>query len=102
MISITPMFLGWHRKLYGRRPVRPGIAMRRKAVDLSSLCLRQAKDLFGDLLAVGLQEKVPGFRNRSFPLPVVFWTFLCQVLANGSCRHGVASVQALLEACQDR
>lgn len=70
--------------------------MRRKAVDLSSLCLRQAKDLFGDLLAVGLLEKVPGFRNRSFPLPVVFWTFLCQVLANGTCRHGVASVQSLL------
>jgi Transposase DDE domain len=70
--------------------------MQRKAIDLSSLCLRQAKDLFGDLLAVGLLEKVPGLRNRSFPLPVVFWTFLCQVLANGSCRHGVASVQALL------
>jgi hypothetical protein len=70
--------------------------MRRKAVDLSSLCLRQAKDLFGDLLAIGLLEKVPGFRSRSFPLPVVFWTFLCQVLANGSCRYGVASVQSLL------
>lgn len=90
------MFSGWHRKLYGRRPVRPGVEMQRKAVDLSSLCLRQAKDLFGDLLAIGLLVKVPGFRNRSFPLPVVFWTFVCQVLANGSCRHGVASVQALL------
>ena len=76
------MFQGWHRKLYGRRPVRPGSAMRRKVVDLSSLCLRQVKDLFGDLLAVGLLEKVPGFRNRSFPLPVVFWTFLCQVLVS--------------------
>jgi len=96
MTSVTPMFQGWHRKLYGRRPVRPGSAMRRKAVDLSSLCLRQAKDLFGDLLAIGLLEKVPGFRSRSFPLPVVFWTFLCQVLANGSCRYGVASVQSLL------
>lgn len=70
--------------------------MRRKAVDLSSLCVRQAKDLFGDLLATELLVKVPGFRNRSFPLPVIFWTFLCQVLAAGSCRHGVASVQALL------
>ncbi|NJM37446.1 MAG: IS4 family transposase [Akkermansiaceae bacterium] len=72
--------------------------MQRKAANLSSLCLRQAKDLFGDLLATGLLEKVPGFRNRPFPLPVVFWTFLCQVLASGSCRHGVTSVQALL--CQ--
>lgn len=70
--------------------------MQHKAVDLSSLCLHQAKDLFGDLLAIGLLVNVPGFRNRSFPLPVVFWTFVCQILANGSCRHGVASVQALL------
>ncbi len=90
------MFSGWHRNLYGRRPLRPGVAVRRKAVDLSSLCLSQAKALFGDLLAIGLLEKVPGFRNRSFPLPVVFRTFLCQVLAGGSCRYGVASVQALL------
>jgi hypothetical protein len=90
------MFQGWHRKLYGRRPLRRGFAMQRKAVDLSTICLRQAKDLFGDLLATGLLEKVPGFRSRSFPLPVVFWTFLCQVLAGGSCRHGVSSVQALL------
>jgi hypothetical protein len=83
MTSITPMFQGWHRKLYGRRPLRRGFAMQRKAVDLSTICLRQAKDLFGDLLATGLLEKVPGFRSRSFPLPVVFWTFLCQVLARG-------------------
>jgi hypothetical protein len=96
MTSNTPMFPGWHRKLYGRRPVRPGVEMQHKAVDLSSLCLRQAKDLFGDLLAIGLLVNVPGFRNRSFPLSVVFWTFVCQILANGSCRHGVASVQAFL------
>jgi len=59
-------------------------------------------DLFGDLLATELLEKVTGFRNRSFPLPVVFWIFLCQVLAGGSCRYGVASVQALLSRHGDR
>jgi hypothetical protein len=90
------MFQGWHRKFYGSRPITPGLAMRRKAVDLSALCLRQAEDLFGDLLATKWLSTVPGFRNRLFPLPVVFWTFLCQVLARGSCRHGVASVQVLL------
>jgi hypothetical protein len=37
--------------------------MRRKAVEISSLCLRQAKDLFGDLLATELLEKVPGFKT---------------------------------------
>lgn len=90
------MFAGWHRKLYGRKPVRATSILRRKAVDVGALCLRQAKDLFGDLLATELLEKVPGFRSRSFPLPVIFWTFLCQVLASGSCRSGVVSVQVLL------
>lgn len=66
------MFSGWHRKLYGRRPVRPGVEMQCKAIDLSSFCLRQAKDLFGDLLAIGLLVNVTGCRNRSFPLPLVF------------------------------
>ena len=70
--------------------------MRREAAGLSSLCVRQAKDVFGDLLAIDLLSKVRGFRNRSFPLPVIFWSFLCQVLAGGSCRYGVSSVQVLL------
>jgi hypothetical protein len=78
MTSFTPMFPGWHRKLHGRRPARNGPAMRRKAAEIGSLCIRQAKDLFGDLLAIELLAKVPGFRNRTFPLPVVFWTFLCR------------------------
>ena len=90
------MFSGWSRKLYGYKPRRRGMHMKRKAVDLGSLCLRQAKDLFGDLLATELLERVPGFRNRTFPLPVIFWTFLCQILSSGSCRNGVSSVQVLL------
>lgn len=90
------MFSGWSRKLYGYKPRKRGMLMKRKAVDLGSLCLRQAKDLFGDLLATELLERVPGFRNRTFPLPVIFWTFLCQILSSGSCRNGVSSVQVLL------
>ncbi|MEP2775364.1 MAG: hypothetical protein ABJQ29_01390 [Luteolibacter sp.] len=34
-------------------------------------------------------------RDRIFTIPVVFWTFLCQILASGSCRSGVATVQTL-------
>lgn len=70
--------------------------MREKASEISSLCMRQAKDLFGDLLAIELLFKVPGFRSRAFPLPVAFWMFLCQTLAAGSCRHAVCSAQSLL------
>ena len=69
--------------------------MRAKASEISSLCIRQAKDLFGDLLAIVLPSKVPGSRNRTFPLPVVFWMFLCQTLATGSCRHAVSSARPL-------
>ena len=95
MSSITPMFPGWSRKLYGRKPRKKGILLRRKSEEIGALCLRQAKDLFGCLLGIQLLENVPGFRNRTFPLPVIFWTFLCQVLSSGSCRSGLNSVQAL-------
>lgn len=89
------MFPGWSRKLYGRKPRKKGILLRRKSEEIGALCLRQAKDLFGCLLGIQLLENVPGFRNRTFPLPVIFWTFLCQVLSSGSCRSGLTSVQAL-------
>jgi hypothetical protein len=72
--------------------------MRAKATSLGSLCIRQAEDLFGTLLPVHLLAKLPGQRQRIFPLPVIFWTFLCQIFASASCRGGVASVQVLL--CQ--
>ena len=89
------MFSGWARKLYGRPPVRTGSAMRRKAESLGGLCKRQAEELFGDLLPGKLLAKPKGRRDRIFTIPVVFWTFLCQILGSGSCRSGVASVQTL-------
>lgn len=66
------MFPGWSRKLYGRKPRKKGILLRRKSEEIGALCLRQAKDLFGCLLGIQLLENVPGFRNRTFPLPVIF------------------------------
>lgn len=89
------MFSGWARKLYGRKPLRKGLLLRRKSEEIGALCLRQAKDLFGGLPGIELLENVPGFRNPTFPLPVIFWTFLCQVLSSGSCRSGLSSVQSL-------
>gem|GEM_PF-2775321 len=50
MTNRTPMFSGWARKLYGRRPVRPGGLMRRKAASLSTFCTRRTEELFGDLV----------------------------------------------------
>jgi hypothetical protein len=89
------MFSGWARKLYGRPPVRPGKSMRRKAASLSTFCKRQTEEFFGDLVPARHLAKPKGGRDRVFTVPVVFWTFLCQILANGSCRSGVASVQTL-------
>ena len=91
----TPMFKGWARALYGRAPVRPGQSMRRKVVSVASLCKRQAEEIFGDLVPTCLLAKPEGGRNRIFTIPVVFWTFLCQIMEGGSCRSGVSSVQAL-------
>jgi Transposase DDE domain len=89
------MFPGWSRKLFGRAPLKKGSLVRRKSEELGALCVRQAMDLFGGVLGIQLLENVPGFRNRTFPLPVIFWSFLCQVLSSGSCRSGLTSVQAL-------
>lgn len=56
--------------------------MRRKAADLSSLCIRQAGETFGSLLPAGLIAAPPGSRDRIFATPVVFWTFLCQIFGH--------------------
>jgi hypothetical protein len=69
--------------------------MRGKAATISGFCKRQREELFGDLVPTRLLAKPKGRRDRVFTVPVVFWTFLCQILGNGSCRSGVASVQTL-------
>ncbi len=90
------MFSGWSRTTFGGAPRRVGKAMRRKAKDLSDLCTRQAEETFGMLLPGKLLVAPAGRRSRIFTTPVVFWTFLCQVLGNASCRSATASVQSLL------
>ena len=90
------MFKGWSRSTFGGSPRRPGGAMRRKAADLSGLCIRQAEETFGSLLPAGLIAAAPGSRNRIFTTPVVFWTFLCQIFGCDSCRSAAGAVQSLL------
>ena len=90
------MFKCWSRSTFGGAPRRAGKAMRRKAGDLGALCTRQAEETFGSLLPAALLAAGPGMRNRIFTVPVVFWTFLCQILGNGSCRKATGSVRSLL------
>lgn len=89
------MFPGWSRKLYGRPPVNPALSFKRKAATLSYLCSGQMQQLFGGLLSPCLFEDLSGFRCRTFTLPVIFWTFLCQVLSRASCRSALASIHVL-------
>jgi len=89
------MFPGWSHRLHGRRPLNPALSFKRKAASVASLCLSQAQALFAGLLPLSLLENAAGFRDRRFSLPVVFWTFLCQILTGASCRSGVASVPVL-------
>lgn len=90
------MFKGWARSTFGGAPCRAGKAMREKAANLSRLCIRQAGETFGSLLPAGLVAAAPGSRNRIFTTPVVFWTFLCQILGCDSCRTATGAVQSLL------
>ncbi|MCH7229141.1 IS4 family transposase [Haloferula sp. A504] len=96
MTSRVPMFTGWSRSTFGRAPLRTGTAMRRKSDGLSSLCTRQAEETFGALLPARLLAAPPGRRSRIFTTPVVFWTFLCQILGSESCRSATGAVQSLL------
>ena len=90
------MFNGWSRTTFGGSPRRFGNAMRNKAGGLSALCTRQAEEVFGALLPGRLLVAPAGRRNRFFTTPVVFWTFLCQILGNASCRSATGTVQSLL------
>jgi hypothetical protein len=79
MTCRTPMFPGWSRRLCGRRPVNRPLSLRRKVATVADLCMRQAQEIFGVLLPGSLFTGVTGLRDRLFPLPVVFWSFLCQI-----------------------
>lgn len=67
--------------------------MRRAAGDLTSLCTRQAEEAFGALLPATLLAAPPGSRSRIFTTPVVFRTFLCQILGSVSCRPAQSAAE---------
>lgn len=98
MRNLTPFLPGISHQLYGSQR-RSQLDRMRDQIDvlrrnsLSRLC-----ELFGPWLPVDLFKSAPSglnSRNRTFPLSVTFWAFLCQVLNPGSpCRETVRRVQA--------
>lgn len=100
MSKQPPFFTGFHRQLFGRKPLSGA----RKRLDESNppdlLCGQQLIALFGHFIQASLLEfKAPkgsSSRDRIFSVPVTFWAFLSQVLdAGSSCRKAVSKVQVL-------
>ena len=100
MSNPSPFFVGFHRRLFGRKPLS-GV---RKCLDQTAiadqLCGQQPVALFGQfndakLLDFKAASGTNG-RSRIFSVPVTFWAFLGQVLDSGSsCRKAVCRVQTL-------
>jgi hypothetical protein len=93
----TPLFAGFHRRLFGAPPrgalqkLLPPEETLRGASQLRSAC--------GDLVPDHLLPKAPSqanSRQRLFPPLVTFWAFLAQVLAGSSCREAVRGFLAHL------
>jgi len=103
MPATTRFFPGFHRQLYGRKPVGKRKELQRKAREADVLCLTQLHTLFEDVLPSWLAtfKTMRGTNSRhSIYTPLVtFWAFLSQVLdADGSCRRAVTRVQTLCSA----
>jgi len=100
MSNRSPFFAGFHRRLFGRKPVS---GERKKLAESSmadQLCRQQLVVLFGHFIGAKLLDfktfNGVNSRCRIFSVPVTFWAFLGQVLDSGSsCRKAVCRVQTL-------
>ena len=82
---------GISHRLNGRRPRKPAKTLTQSAEDLSGFGAFGGRFFPARLLAT-----TKGSRDRMFPMVVIFWAFLSQVLThNSSCRDAVRRVQAL-------
>jgi hypothetical protein len=103
MHRTTKFLPGFHRRLFGRKPVSGGTQLARKARQADALCLSQLHTLFEDVLPAWLAtfKTAHGSNSRHciYTTLVSFWAFLSQVLdPDGSCRRAVTRVQTLCSA----
>ena len=103
MKNTTRFFAGFHRNLFGSRPVSQRCKLERKAREADALCLTQLDVLFGgvlpDFLRTYKTESGENSRRATFSVMVTFWAFLSQVLdRDGCCRRAVIRVQTLCSA----
>ena len=100
MENKTRFFAGFHRHLFGSRPVPAKERLARKAREADRLCLTQLGVLFGGVLPDWLRKYKTGAgansRHATYTVLVTFWAFLSQVLdPDGCCRRAVTRVQTL-------
>lgn len=100
MTKNDPFFPGFHRVLFGRRPVSEIEKMTRKHGEIEKLCLAQITALFGAFVPLSLldfkSDAGSNSRRRVFTPIVTFWGFLGQVLEPGnSCRKALSNIQTL-------
>jgi DDE family transposase/transposase IS4-like protein len=96
MPSVTPFFVDFHRRLFGKAPLAGLQELLRSSPQSPSISHYQ--ELFGKLVPQELlapQERGANSRQRIFSSSVTFWSFLGQVLEPGSsCRDALRQLNA--------
>ncbi len=100
MHNTTKFFPGFHRRLFGRKPVSNDAQLARAARRADTLCLTQLHTLFEDVLPSWLATfktaRGSNSRHCTYTTLVSLLAFLSQVLdPDGSCRRAVTRVQTL-------
>ena len=100
MSNCAPFFAGFHRRLFGRKPLSGVRKCLNQTAISDQLCGQQLVALFGQFIDAKLLDfkaaSGTNSRSRIFSVPVTFWAFLGQVLDSGSsCRKAVCRVQTL-------
>ena len=102
MSNPSPFFVGFHRRLFGRKPLSGEQNRLQQAAVADQLCGQQLVALFGQFIDAKLLDfkaaSGTNSRSRIFSVPVTFWAFLGQVLDSGSsCRKAVCPREPLIK-----
>jgi hypothetical protein len=101
--NATPFFQGFHRNLFGRKPLAEIEKLRRQQAKVDALSFSLLKDLFGSFFPLELLKHASRQRRCPYTPLVTFCGFLWQVLdPASSCRKAVTRVQGLCRKASGR
>lgn len=96
MSDSTPFFQGFHRNLFGRKPLSELEKLRRQQSRVDTISLQLLDDLFANYLPLDLLKSASRQRRSPYTPLVTFCGFLWQIIdPDSSCRKAVTRVQAL-------